>query len=46
MKSTQPITPSTNNGKIASNLIKKAKTISSHQLAEIKGGGNPWIDAS
>lgn len=46
MKSTQPTTPSTNKEKTASSLIKKVKTIPSHQLTEIKGGGNPWIDAS
>ena len=46
MKSTQPTISSINKDKITSNIIKKAKTIPSHQLTEIKGGGNPWIDAS
>lgn len=46
MKSTQPTTPVSIQEKSMATIGKKIKPIPKKQQGKLKGGGNPWIDAS
>ncbi|MBX2878165.1 MAG: hypothetical protein KTR30_38955 [Saprospiraceae bacterium] len=46
MKSTHSTVPSANKEKSIATISKQVKPIPTQQLLKLKGGGNPWIDAS
>lgn len=46
MKSTQSTTPVVIKEKSIATIRQQIKPIPKPQLCQLKGGGNPWIDAS